>query len=62
MTPPNILQTAYTTCLKVTTERAFGPTWLYLAVRAKQQLIRVIHLNLNSPEVLTTHTPEGDGV
>ena len=60
--PPHFLQTAHTTCLQVTTETAPGPTWLHLAVTAKQQLVTVIHLKLNSPEVLTTHTPEGGGV
>ena len=60
--PPHFLQTAYTTYLEVTTETASGPSWLHPAVTAKQQLIRVIDLNLNSPEVLTTHKPEGGGV
>ena len=60
--PPHFLQTAYTAYLEVTTETASGPSWLHAEVTAKQQLSRVIHLNLNSPEVLTTHTPEGGGV
>ena len=64
--PLHFLQTVYTTYLEVTTETvnetAPGPTRLNPAVTAKQQPIRVPHLNLYSPEVLTTQTPEGGGV
>ena len=62
MTPPHFLQTAYSTCQDVTTEIAPAPTWCYLAVTAKQQPDRALHLNLNSPGVLTTLTPKGGGV
>ena len=62
MTPPDVLRTAYTTCLEVTTEPATGATWLHPAVAAKQQLIAVIQMNLDSPEVLTTHTSGVGGV
>ena len=60
--PPGFLQTAYTTYLEVTTETAPGPSWLHFAVTAKQQFIKMVHLNLNSPEVLNIHIPEGGGV
>ena len=54
--PPHCLQTAYTTYLEITTETVPGPCWLRLAGTAKEQLIRLIHLNLYLPEILTgTH-------
>ena len=62
MTPPHFLQTATSTCPDITTEIAPGPTRCYLAVTAKQRPDRALHLNLNSPGVLTTHTPENGGV